>query len=150
MKKLLSLFFVLAFVGIANADSLSLTPGQRPHHGAVSLSVSKLTSGTLGPSVGASATSFPQGVVSSGTYTPAASNGNFQHYTNGGAHTLAPPTTICSIVVEMTNNGSAGAVTISGFTKNDGDTITTTNTSKFLFFITKTSSYSYVNVKALQ
>ena len=52
--------------------------------------------------------------------------------------------------VKVTNNASAGAITTSGFTLQDGDSITTTNGHKFLFYITKTNTYSYCNVKALQ
>ena len=121
---------------------------QNPHNNTVAAAT--LTSGTTGSGVGFSATSFSAGTKSSGTYTPAASDGNFQHATNGGAHTLAPPSTVCTIIVEYTNNGSAGTITTSGFTKVSGDAFTTTNGSKFLCFITKTQNYSNLNVVALQ
>lgn len=111
---------------------------------------SGLASGTLGSGVGFSATSYSAGTKSSGTYTPAASDGNFQHATNGGAHTLAPPSTVCTIIVEYLNNSSAGAITTSGFTKVTGDAFTTTDTNKFQCFITKTQNYSSLNVVALQ
>jgi hypothetical protein len=101
-------------------------------------------------SKGFSATSVAAGTKSSGTFTPAAADGNFQHATNGGAHTLAPPSTVCSIIVEYTNNASAGAVTTSGFTKVTGDTYTTTNGHKFLMCITKTQTYSHLHIQALQ
>ena len=96
--------------------------------------------------------SYSGGTISSGTYTPAPATGqeNFQHYTNGGAHTLAPPASVCAVVVEILNNGSAGAITTSGFTKVTGDSFTTTNTHKFLAHITKTNSYSHLHVTALQ
>ena len=90
------------------------------------------------------------GTKSSGTFTPSASDGNFQSATNGGAHTLAPPADSCTMIIQYTNNGSAGAVTTSGFTDVDGDTITTVNGDDFLFYITKSGSFSHLYVKALQ
>lgn len=114
------------------------------------LSGASLTSATLGSGVGFSATSYSGGTISSGTYTPASTNGNFQHITNGGAFTLAPPSTVCTIIVEVLNNGSAGTITTSGFTKVTGDALTTTNGSKFQCFITKSQNYSSLNVVALQ
>jgi hypothetical protein len=99
---------------------------------------------------GANATSFAAGSKSSGTFTPNPLDGNYQHATNGGAHTLAPPTTVCSIQLEYTNNGSAGAINTSGFTKVVGDSPTTTNGHKFFFVITKSQNYSHLLVVALQ
>lgn len=98
---------------------------------------------------GFTATSFSAGTKSTGTYTPDPLDGNFQHATNGGSHTLAPPSSVCSLLVEYLNNGSAGAVTTSGFTKVSGS-FTTTNGHKFHCFITKSSNYSYLNIVALQ
>jgi hypothetical protein len=99
---------------------------------------------------GFDATDFSAGTKSSGTYTPAASDGNFQLATNGGAHTLAPPSTSCCIVILYTNNASAGAITTSGFTLKDGDAFTTTNGHKFVCTIVKISTSSTLTVKALQ
>jgi len=95
-------------------------------------------------------TSYSGGTQSSGTYTPSASNGNLQHITNGGAFTLGVPTTDGTIVVEMTNNGSAGAVTTSSFTKVTGDSLTTTNTHIFLLYITTAQTVSHLNIVAMQ
>lgn len=114
------------------------------------LAASSLTGGTIASGVGFSSTPYSGGTISTGTYTPAASNGNQQYITNGGAFTLAPPSTACSIILEITNNGSAGAITTSSFTKVSGDSFTTTNTNKFMCFITKTQNYSNLNVLALQ
>lgn len=99
---------------------------------------------------GFAATSFNAGTKSSGTFTPDPLNGNFQHATNGGAHTLAPPSATCSITIEYTNNASAGAITTSGFTFVSGDALTTTNGEKFLLFITKTQSFSHLQIQRLQ
>ena len=99
---------------------------------------------------GFATTPYSAGTKSSGTFTPDEANGNFQYAVNGGAHTLAPPTNNCSLVVQYTNNASAGAVTTSGFTLVDGDTISTTNGDDFFFFIVKCNGFSSLTVKALQ
>jgi hypothetical protein len=98
---------------------------------------------------GYAATPYDAGTKSSGTYTPDESNGNFQYAVNGGAHTLAPPTNNCTIIVQYTNNGSAGAVTTSGFTKVSGS-FTTTNGDDFFCFITKNNGFSFLRIEALQ
>lgn len=94
--------------------------------------------------------SYDAGTRSSGTFTPDPANGNMQHAVNNGAHTLAPPTAICSMVVQYTNGAAAGALSWSGFTKVSGATYTTTNGHKFLLFITRSTSYSLLHVAALQ
>lgn len=82
---------------------------------------SALTAGFTSASVSA-------GTKTSGTYTFDPTVGGVQHYTNGGAHTLAPPATHGSWQLDMVNNGSAGVVTVSGFTRFIGDAFDTTNT----------------------
>ena len=99
--------------------------------------------------VGYSCTPYSGGTISSGTYTPAASSGGQQYITNGGAFTLAPPTTATNIILEITNSASAGAITTSGFTKVDGS-FTTTSGHKFICSITKTQNYSLLQIQALQ
>jgi hypothetical protein len=99
---------------------------------------------------GFTCTSLDQGTKSSGMFTPDMLTGPVQHYTNGGAHTLAPPTGHGSVVMDMTNNASAGAVTTSGFTKVTGDALTTTNGNKFRFFITVGNGGSHLHKQALQ
>lgn len=110
---------------------------------ATSGSASDLGTGTL--AVGFSATSFNAGTKSSGTFTPSPASGNMQHYTNGGAHTLAPPSTTCTMVIECTNS-SAGAITTSGFSLVTGDSYSSTGTKKHIFYITKTNSFSHLHV----
>lgn len=90
------------------------------------------------------------GTKSTGTYTPDEADGNFAYAVNGGAHTLAPPTNNCNLVIQYTNNASAGTITTSGFTIVTGDTISTTNGDDFLFYITKCNGFSHLNVVALQ
>lgn len=99
---------------------------------------------------GYTATSFSLGTVTTGTVTPSAANGNFQHLTANGAFTLAPPSATCCIDIEVLNGASAGTITTSGFTKVNGDTYATTNANKYIFHITKTNSYSRLSIEALQ
>jgi hypothetical protein len=99
---------------------------------------------------GFNATENDAGTKTTGTFTPDPADGNFQKAVNGGAHTLAPPATTCSIVIQYTNNASAGAITTSGFTLVDGDTISTTNADDFFFFIVRNNGFSSLTVKALQ
>ncbi|TGQ08999.1 MULTISPECIES: hypothetical protein [unclassified Mesorhizobium] len=105
-------------------------------------------------SVGYTASSYSAGTKSSGTFTPDPANGGFQHATNGGAHTLAPPSTgsgdAVSVVLDYTNNGSAGAITTSGFTKVTGDAFDITNGHKFRCFMTVGNAGSLLNVVAMQ
>lgn len=65
------------------------------------------------------------GTVTSGTVTLDPGDRALQYYTNGGAHTLAPGSNKGSIVVEITNNASAGAITLSSWTHVDGAFTTT-------------------------
>lgn len=99
---------------------------------------------------GFAATPYSAGTKSSGTYTPDEADGNFQYAVNGGAHTLAPPTNNCTLVIQYTNNASAGAITTSGFTVVTGDALTTTDGDDFFFYITKCNGFSQLNVVALQ
>ncbi len=94
---------------------------------------------------GFAATSYSNGTKSSGTFTPDPLNGNIQHYTNGGAHTLAPPGNPCTIILECTN-ASAGAITTSGFSIVSGDAYSSSGTKKHIFRVTRTNSYSELNV----
>lgn len=91
---------------------------------------------------GYTATSDSDGTKSSGTYTPTPAGGNFKHIINGGAFTLAAPTaTGCyTMVIEVVNNASAGAITFSGFDKESGDALTTTDGDDFHLIITKSNT----------
>ena len=100
--------------------------------------------------VGYTVTPYSAGTKSSGTFTPDPTLGQQQYITAGGAFTLAPQSTASQIMIEVLNNGSAGAITTSGFTKVTGDTYATTNTNKYLFIATKTQNYSHLNIIALQ
>ena len=99
---------------------------------------------------GFSTTVHDAGTKSSGTYTPDQDDGNIQKAVNGGAHTLAPTVDDCAIIIQYTNNASAGTITTSGFTLVDGDDISTTNGDDFFFYLTKANGFSLLTVKALQ
>src|SRR5690606_15826459 len=85
---------------------------------------------------GFTTTAVNDGTKSSGTYTPTPSGGNIRRAVNGGAHTLAAPSASgdYTMIVKYTNNSSAGAITLSGFTVVTGDAFTTTNGHKFLVY----------------
>lgn len=106
------------------------------------------TAGVL--TAGFAATPYNAGTKSSGTFTPDEANGNFQYCVNGGAFTLAPPTNNCTMILQITNNGSAGAITTSGFTKVTGTAPGTTNGDDFLAYITKINGFSHLSWQALQ
>lgn len=101
---------------------------------------------------GYTATADNDGTKSSGTYTPTPSGGNLKYIVNGGAFTLAAPTATgdYTIVIQMTNNASAGTITVSGFNKQVGDDLTTTDGHDFMLFITKINGFKLLAVQALQ
>jgi hypothetical protein len=92
------------------------------------------------------------GTISSGTVAPDPAQGNYQFYTNNGAHTFSAPSTDCAIEVQITNGASAGSITFSGFTvgAGTGDSLTTTNTNKFKVMLTRINGVSTYVIKALQ
>lgn len=93
---------------------------------------------------GAIVTSLSQ---STGNITVNCGSRPIQYIINGGAYTITAPANDGSCLLFVTNNGSAGATTFSGFTvgTNTGAALTTTNTSKFtisVWRINGTSGYS--------
>ena len=86
---------------------------------------------------GANCTTFDNGTKSSGTFTVDCGKNPCQKCVNGGAFTLAAPASDGSCILLVTNNGSAGAITFSGFSvgSNTGDALTTTDTNKFSIHI---------------
>lgn len=101
---------------------------------------------------GYTATADDDGTQSTGTYTPAPAGGNLKTIVNGGAFTLAAPTATgdYTLVIQMTNNSSAGTVTVSGFAKQTGNAISTTDGDDFFLFITKINGFTHLHVEALQ
>jgi hypothetical protein len=106
--------------------------------------------GVIGP--GFSVTSNNIGTITTGTVTPVLTNGNYQFYTNNGAHTLAPPAADGAVDIMITNGASAGAIVFSGFsnTAGVGDIPTTTNGSRFLVSIRRINSIAMYSVTAYQ
>ena len=103
---------------------------------------------------GYAATPYDGGTQTTGTYTPDEANGNFQHYINNGAHTLALPANDSTIVLLIVNGASAGAITTSAFDKVTGVAPTTTAGHKFFAYLTKmhvgATTYSHLSWQALQ
>ena len=101
---------------------------------------------------GANVTSSNQGTKSSGTFTVDCGASPLQYIVNGGAFTLAAPANDGSCIVRSVNNGSAGAITFSGFTvgSNTGDALTTTNTQAFAIQIWRINSVSRYLISAYQ
>ena len=91
-----------------------------------------------------------QGTKSSGTFTPEPSTRAIQTAVNGGAHTLAPPTETGLFILVYTNNGSAGAITTSGFDLEKGDAFDTTDTNKFECLISNDGTTSTLQITAQQ
>lgn len=88
----------------------------------------------------------------SGSYTPNPLNGNYQYFTNNGAITFNAPSVDCAIDYLITNSGSAGAITFSGYTvnSNTGEPFTTTNGHKFILSLRRINGTSTYTKKALQ
>jgi hypothetical protein len=90
------------------------------------------------------------GTKSSGTYTPTYAGGNFKLAVNGGAHTLAPQSGTGTIIIQYTNDGSAGTITTSGWTIVTGDDLTTTSGHDFMFYLTVVAAFKHLHITALQ
>lgn len=93
---------------------------------------------------GFTATAYDAGTKTTGTFTLDPTQGNIQRYVNGGAHTLAPPASDCSMVVKVTNNASAGTITTSGFTMVSGDAPPTTNAAIAVAYVTVIDGFSHL------
>ena len=103
-----------------------------------------------GRAIGFDTTAVADGTKTSGTYTLVYTGGNMKTTTNGGAHTLAPQASDGTIVVQYTNNASAGSLTTSGYDTVNGDTITTTDGHDFMLYSTVVGSFQHLHVVALQ
>lgn len=116
------------------SDSATKVPTQQ--------SVKAYVDTAVAPSTGA------HGTVTTGTVTPEQSDGDFQTLTNGGAFTLAAPTEEGAFILTITNNASAGAVTLSGFDDELGDSFDTTDGNVFECAIMNTGSRTSIQVTA--
>lgn len=90
------------------------------------------------------------GTIASGTLTPDPGDRPMQHYTNNGAHTLAPGAVGGHYLLDITNAASAGAITTAGWTKVAGDSFTTTNGHKFRCHCSIGQAGSLLDVRAMQ
>ncbi len=99
---------------------------------------------------GARVTSFSLGTpTAASTVTLDPGDGPMQHLTNNAAFTLAPGSNGGSILLDITNGASAGAITTSGFTKVVG-AFTTTNGHKFRCHVSVGNAGSLLSIQALQ
>ncbi len=139
-------------VGSCSATSDALTYSTSGHAFGCKTDVASLTVADQTLSGGANVTSGNLGTVTSGTTTIDCGTVPLQFFTNGGASTLAAPANDGSCMVLMTNNGSAGTITPSGFTvgSNVGATLDTTNAHKFTFSIWRINGTSGYTVFAHQ
>jgi hypothetical protein len=101
---------------------------------------------------GYTTTADNDGTFSTGTYTPTPAGGNMKRIVKTGAFTLAAPTAAgdYTLVIQITNSGSTGLVTLSGFSRTTGSPFTTTDGHDFFVYITKCNGFTLANVVALQ
>ena len=99
---------------------------------------------------GARVTSKDLGTISTGTLTLDPGDRPLQHYTNNGAHTLSPGSNTGSFMLDITNGASAGAITLTGWTKIAGDAFTTTSGNKFRLHCSIGNAGSLLIVQAMQ
>lgn len=95
---------------------------------------------------------FSNGTATTGTKTIDCRNAALQTLTNGGAFTFAMATVDGNCMVRVTNNGSAGAITFSGFSEgsNTGDALDTTNGHIFDIVLTRIGGNPHWLASALQ
>lgn len=91
------------------------------------------------------------GTRTSGTYEPNPTTCNMRRIVNGGAFTLAAPTSggDYTMVLLVTNDASAGAITMTGFNKVEGS-FTTTDGDQFIVYITKIYGVTHANIARMQ
>lgn len=122
--------------------------------GATSWAAVVSPSTTSNISIGYTVSPYSIGTISSGTITFNSANGNYQYYTNNGAHTLNAPSSDCAIDILITNSGTGGGtITMSGFTAptgGGGDTYATTASNKYILMIRRINSVATYMFKALQ
>lgn len=132
---------------VSGPPSFGLVPAA-----ALPASVASLTA--VGQVVSGGATFIPGnlGTISSGTTTINCGTVALQYFTNNGASTIAAPAADSSCLVMMTNSGSAGAISFSGFSVGSatGDALTTTNGNKFTISVWRINGTSGYRVAAHQ
>jgi hypothetical protein len=89
------------------------------------------------------------------TYIPTVTTGNMKRITNGSSPagmTLVAPDDLgdFTMIIQITNGVSPGAITMSGFNRVIGNPFTTTTGHDFFVYITKLNGFLLANVVALQ
>lgn len=135
---------VFALVGISTGTVRTATPPDANFKIAALDVADQVVTG------GASVTSLSLGTISAGTVTPDPGDRPMQHYTNNGAHTLAPGAVAGSYLLDITNGASAGIITTTGWTKVTGDSFATTNGLKYRCSCSIGNAGSLLVVQALQ
>lgn len=90
------------------------------------------------------------GTVSTGTITLQPSDGALKTLTNGGAFIWAAPTQEGGYIAYMLNNGSAGAITPSGFDHEQSSIFNTVDTNEFEVAVTNDGIRKIMTVRPLQ
>lgn len=130
-------------IGIAGTNGTTMT------FPAANANVASLNLQGQAVSGGAFVTPFAQGT---GSLTVNCGLGALQFQTNNGAYTITAAANDGSCMLLVTNGASAGTVTFSGFSQgaNSGDTLTTTNGSKFTIQFWRINGTSGYRVAAHQ
>jgi hypothetical protein len=91
------------------------------------------------------------GIVSGGSFTPNAQNGNYQYMTANGGFQWNTPSQDCAIDTLITNGTGIGAIVFSGFTVGiTGASLTTTPGNQFIVSIRRINGVATYSVYALQ
>jgi hypothetical protein len=136
--------------GRVRADTRKITQKIDNDVGALDAVAAKLNVENQPLTGGVTVTSKDLGTITTGTLTLDMGDRPQQHYTNNGAHTLAPGSVVGSCYIDITNGASAGAITTSGWDLVDGDSFTTTNGHQFRCVGSVGHVGSLLQVKAMQ
>ena len=90
--------------------------------------------------------------IAIGSFTANSGICPLQYITNNGAFTITAPANDGTMLLLITNTGTANTITFTGFTvgSSTGDTIDFTNGHMFMVSIVRINSYSTYLIKALQ
>ncbi len=138
-----------SIVGVPTAAGTTFTPTtENPAtnvQSAIEASVVKAGHQTLSGGFDAQSYYVP---MNGGTFTPDPKNGNIQHVTSFGAHTITPPAHPCSIVLQYWNK-NAGGLTAAGFTKVTGAAFNSVADASHILYVTRTNDFSHLHIVAI-